>query len=241
VYEDEYLLMINKAAGMAVHPGPGNPDGTVVNAVLHHCNGQLSGIGGVERPGIVHRIDMDTSGLLVVAKDDNTHQHLSAQLKARTLKREYTAFVWGSFSQKSGMIEGHIGRSPTNRKKMAVVMRGGKEARTHYQVEERVMYNGSPFVSHITCQLETGRTHQIRVHCSHEGHSLVGDPVYGSCRKWPKTFPEKLLSALELFQRQALHARELQLIHPHTNQTMRFDAALPQDMANLWRLFKDLS
>jgi 23S rRNA pseudouridine1911/1915/1917 synthase len=234
VYEDEHLLVINKPPGLTVHPGAGNPDMTLVNALLAHCGTTLSGIGGVARPGIVHRIDKDTSGLLVVAKHDAAHLALSEQLAKRTLKRTYAALVWGTPKQKSGTITGNIGRSPSNRKKMAVVKSGGKPAVTHYKVSKN--FN---VASLIECQLETGRTHQIRVHFAHIHHPLVGDPVYGqSTVSRLKAIPPKSLSpsareALLAFHRQALHAAALELVHPATQKIMRFTCELPSDMKAL--------
>lgn len=216
VFEDKHLLVINKAPGMTVHPAPGHSEDTLVNALLAHCGDTLSGIGGVQRPGIVHRIDKDTSGLLVVAKHDVAHRHLAEQLAERTLKRQYIAVVKGVPKPLSGRIEGNIARSPSNRKKMAVVKSGGKAAVTHYKVEE--IFKASALVR---CTLETGRTHQIRVHLTHIGHPLIGDPVYG--RKG-KEFN---------FYRQALHAAALTLVHPVTGKVMEFSAPIPEDMEAL--------
>lgn len=216
VYEDEHLLVIDKPAGMTVHPAPGHSDDTLVNALLTHCGDSLSGIGGVMRPGIVHRIDKDTSGLLVVAKHDAAHRHLSAQLATRTLKREYLAIVKGLPVPTRGTVNAPMARSVTNRKKMAVVKSGGKEAVTHYAVEQVL---GA--ASLLRCSLETGRTHQIRVHLAHIGHPIIGDPVYG-----------RRLKDVE-FPRQALHATHLRLIHPITEENMEFDAPLPEDMQAL--------
>jgi 23S rRNA pseudouridine1911/1915/1917 synthase len=234
VYEDEHLLVIDKPAGLTVHPAPGNHDNTLVNALLNHCGDTLSGIGGVARPGIVHRIDKDTSGLLVVAKHDIAHAHLSKQLSERTLKRVYNAVVWGVPKLKMGTIVGHIGRSPTNRQKMAIVATGGKEAQTHYKTLENFS-----IASFVECRLETGRTHQIRVHLTHIGHPLVGDPAYGQPTKTRlnagqyKKLSEELRTTLLAFNRQALHARELTLIHPVSNKEMRFESNLPPDMQAL--------
>ncbi|HEU5046335.1 MAG TPA: RluA family pseudouridine synthase [Rickettsiales bacterium] len=216
VYEDADLLVINKAPGMTVHPAPGHTEDTLVNALLAHCGDSLSGIGGVMRPGIVHRIDKDTSGLLVVAKHDTAHRHLAAQLAERTLKRQYLAVVKGVPKPLSGTIEGNIARSPTNRKKMAVVKSGGKHALTHYRTEEILKDS-----TLVRCILETGRTHQIRVHMTHIGHPLIGDPVYGRAGK---QFD---------FDRQALHAEQLTLVHPVSGKVMEFHAPLPQDMLDL--------
>ena len=210
VYEDDHLLVVNKPKGMVVHPAPGNPDGTLVNALLYHCRGQLSGVGGAIRPGIVHRIDKDTSGLLVVAKDDLTHQGLSEQMAVHAIHRVYHAVVYGNIRQDTGTIEAPIGRDPRDRKRMAVTPGQGKRACTHWQVLERF----GRFTL-LACRLETGRTHQIRVHMAHIGHPLAGDPVYG---------PRSVIREL---QGQCLHAKELGFRHPVTGQELRFDSPLP--------------
>ena len=210
VYEDDHLLVVNKPKGMVVHPAPGNPDGTLVNALLYHCRGRLSGVGGAIRPGIVHRIDKDTSGLLVVAKDDLTHQGLSEQMAVHAIHRVYHAVVYGNIRQDTGTIEAPIGRDPRDRKRMAVTPGQGKRACTHWQVLERF----GRFTL-LACRLETGRTHQIRVHMAHIGHPLAGDPVYG---------PRSVIRDL---QGQCLHAKELGFRHPVTGQEMRFDSPLP--------------
>lgn len=209
VYEDEHLLVVNKPKGMVVHPAAGNPDGTLVNALLHHCKGQLSGIGGVLRPGIVHRIDKDTSGLLVVAKDDVTHEGLSAQMAVHSVKRQYQAVVYGGFKEPEGFVEAPIGRSKNDRKKMGIVP-DGKYAYTAYR--QLASYPG---FSHIECQLKTGRTHQIRVHMASIGHPLAGDAVYG-----PK-------NCITVLNGQCLHAKTLGFIHPVTGEEMLFDSELP--------------
>lgn len=215
VYEDGDIIILNKPAGLTVHPGPGHMDDTLVNALLAHCGDSLSGIGGVMRPGIVHRIDKDTSGLLVVAKHDAAHKHLAAQLAARTLKRQYLAVVKGVPRPPSGSVNAPIGRSPANRKKMAVVS-GGRQALTYYSTEKTFKS-----ATLLRCELETGRTHQIRVHLTHIGYPLIGDPVYG--RKG-KIFD---------FPRQALHAAQLALLHPISGKKMEFLSELPQDMVKL--------
>lgn len=242
VYEDDQLLVINKAAGMTVHPAPGAYSGTLVHALLAHCGDSLSGIGGVARPGIVHRIDKDTSGLLVVAKNDAAHQHLSAQLKTRTLKRQYTAFCWKGPQPKEGYVEAPLARHPRHRKQMAVV-ENGKEALTHYETE--AFYNAPGFIvplaSKIHCLLDTGRTHQIRVHMAHIKCPLIGDPLYGQTTttylnrlaSQGVKLSEPLKTALLSFNRQALHAAELMLIHPETKEEMLFEAPLPDDMLAL--------
>jgi 23S rRNA pseudouridine1911/1915/1917 synthase len=232
IYEDDDLLVLDKPAGMVVHPAPGHRESTLVNALLGHCKESLSGIGGVRRPGIVHRLDKETSGLMVVAKNDAAHHGLSAQFAKRTLSRSYWAFVWGVPQPKCGTIEGDIGRSPQNRQKMAVVSRGGKSALTHYEVLKRYFAKDdvSISISMVQCTLETGRTHQIRVHMAHIGHSLVGDPVYGRVPKWAK---KAYCPEIIAFPRQALHAFELKFIHPRTAELMTFNAPLPPDLETL--------
>ena len=211
VYEDGDLIVVNKPRGLVVHPAPGHPDGTLVNALLHHCGGSLSGIGGEQRPGIVHRIDRDTSGLLIVAKNDFAHQSLSAQLADRSLSRIYEAVVHGSFRADSGTVDAPIGRHPADRKRMAVTEKNSRRAVTHWEVIER--YAG---YTHIRCKLETGRTHQIRVHMAHIGHPLLGDMVYGAGKS------EKGLEG------QCLHARTLKFIHPRTGEHVELTSPLPE-------------
>lgn len=224
VHEDEHLIVIDKPAGLVVHPAAGNLDGTLVNALLHHCRGQLSGIGGVARPGIVHRIDKDTSGLLVVAKTDRAHEGLAEQFAAHSIVRSYRAVVSGMPRPSAGRIEGTIARSSANRKKMAVVADGrGKQAVTHYTVLETLKS-----AALVECRLETGRTHQVRVHMSSIGHSLLGDPVYG---RTPSSL-RPLLDRLN-FRRQALHAAELGFVHPVNGETVQFVSAMPSDMTAL--------
>ena len=210
VWEDDAIIVVNKPRGMVVHPAPGHTSGTLVNALLYHCGGSLSGIGGVIRPGIVHRIDMDTSGLLAVAKNDAAHASLSAQLADRSLSRVYEAVVCGRIRDDEGVVDAPVGRHPTDRKRMAVTKKNGRPARTFYRVLAR--YAG---YTRVECRLETGRTHQIRVHMAYIGHPLLGDLVYGRKK------PEKGLSG------QCLHARELKLIHPVTGMPMTFTAPLP--------------
>ena len=210
VYEDEDIIIVNKARGMVVHPAPGHPDGTLVNALLYRCGDSLSGIGGVQRPGIVHRIDKDTSGLLAVAKNDFAHQGLSAQLSDHSLCREYVAVVNGNFREESGVVDRPIGRHPVDRKRMAVTEKNSKRAVTHWEVLEN--YRG---YSMVLCRLETGRTHQIRVHMASIGHPLLGDGLYGA------KCPDKGLEG------QCLHARRLCLIHPRTGEALQFEAPLP--------------
>lgn len=231
VYEDDDLIVIDKPPGMVVHPAPGSPDQTLVNALLAHCGQSLSGIGGVRRPGIVHRIDKDTSGLLVVAKNDRAHHGLSEQFAAHSLERAYKALVWGLPTPPNGDIEGAIGRSPQDRKKMAVVSHGGKHAHTHYRVI-RPLAGG--VVSLVECRLSTGRTHQIRVHMTSIGHPLVGDQVYGRSRSAKlKTLPESARSALATFPRQALHAYLLGFIHPVSGERLKFESDVASDFSNL--------
>jgi 23S rRNA pseudouridine1911/1915/1917 synthase len=226
VFEDEHLIVIDKPAGLVVHPAAGNLDGTLVNALLHHCRGQLSGIGGVVRPGIVHRIDKETSGLLVVAKTDAAHEGLARQFADHSIHRAYLAIVAGVPKPVSGTVSGHIGRSDHDRKKMAVLHplnKRGKHAVTHYRLIEAL-----GLASLVECRLETGRTHQVRVHMSSIGHPLLGDPVYG--RNPQRLRP--ILTQLH-FARQALHAAELGFIHPVTGAAQNFVSALPADMAGL--------
>ncbi len=210
VYEDEDLIVVNKARGLVVHPAPGHPDGTLVNALLWHCGDSLSGIGGQRRPGIVHRIDKDTSGLLIVAKNDFAHQGLSAQLADHSLCREYEALVRGNFKQDCGTVDKPIGRHPVDRKRMAVTDKNSKPAVTHWQL--LASYRG---YSHILCRLETGRTHQIRVHMASIGHPLLGDFTYGA------PSPEKGLEG------QCLHARRLRFVHPRTGEHILLETELP--------------
>jgi 23S rRNA pseudouridine1911/1915/1917 synthase len=227
IYEDDSLIVIDKPAGMTVHPAPGQWTGTLVNALLHHCGQSLSGIGGVKRPGIVHRIDKDTSGLLVVAKTDLAHQGLSKQFVAHTAERAYNAIVWGKPAPASGTIEGAIGRDPRNRKRMAVVHSGGKDARTHYTTRAASGLGAAL----LECRLETGRTHQIRVHMAESSWPLIGDPLYGRVSKARRArLDDKALDAAQDFRRQALHAATLGFIHPLTAETLQFESPLPDDM-----------
>ena len=224
VYEDNDIIVINKPSGMVVHPAPGNYTGTLVNALLYHCKDSLSGIGGVMRPGIVHRIDKDTSGLLVVAKNDEAHRTLSEELGYHGIEREYHALVRGGFKEESGTVNLPIGRHPVDRKKMAVIKNGegAREAITHYEV---IRSYGQ--VSYLKLKLETGRTHQIRVHMSHLGHALLGDEVYAST----KTVFEK--QHAPFFDGQILHARRLSLTHPRTGERMTFECDLPENFKKL--------
>lgn len=224
VFEDEHLLVVDKPAGMVVHPAAGNPDGTLVNALLHHCRGELSGIGGVARPGIVHRIDKDTSGLMVVAKTDQAHESLAAQFADHSIERAYLALVAGIPAPPGGTVTGAIGRSNTNRKKMAIVKEGrGKHAVTHYRTLKA--FKGASLVE---CRLETGRTHQVRVHMTSIGHPLLGDPIYG---RTPASL--RPLLAAHNFSRQALHAAQLGFRHPASGEIHRFSSKIPADMQAL--------
>jgi len=226
VFEDEHLLVVDKPAGLVVHPAAGNRDGTLVNALLHHCGGSLSGIGGVARPGIVHRIDKDTSGLLVVAKTDVTHEGLARQFAAHSIDRRYLAIVSGVPKTADGTVDAPLARSAANRKKIAIVAgRRGKRAVTHWR---RVSVLRDAAL--VECRLETGRTHQVRVHMASIGHPLVGDPVYGRAGKTHG----KLLKDLQ-FHRQALHAAELGFIHPVTERRLSFASAMPADMQQLFK------
>jgi 23S rRNA pseudouridine1911/1915/1917 synthase len=225
VYEDRDLIVVDKPAGMVVHPAPGNPDNTLVNALIAHCGDSLSGIGGVKRPGIVHRIDKDTSGLVVAAKNDAAHKALSEAFAVHAIEREYRCFVWGLPSPKQGTIEGNIGRHGIDRKRMTIVKSGGKRAVTHYQVT-KVFGLGA---AELACQLETGRTHQIRVHLAAIGHPLIGDPVYG--RVTPSR--RKAHPAAATFPRQALHAAVLGFDHPRTGKKLRWESPLPADLVGL--------
>ncbi len=210
VYEDSDLLVVNKPRGMVVHPAAGNYDGTLVNALLYHCGDSLSGINGVLRPGIVHRIDKDTSGLLIVAKNDFAHQHLAEQIKVHSFTRKYQAVVCGNLKDDTGTVNAPIGRHPTERKKMAVTNKNAREAVTHYRVLERFGQ-----YTHVELTLETGRTHQIRVHMAHIGHPVAGDPVYGG---------KKYLASLN---GQCLHAYYISFVHPRTNEVLTLSAPLP--------------
>lgn len=222
LYEDAHLIVIDKPPGLVVHPAPGNPDGTLVNALIAHCGPSLAGIGGERRPGIVHRLDKDTSGLMVAAKTETALAGLAKQFAERSVLRAYKAVVWGVPNPAVGTLAGSIGRSSRNRKKMAVVKTGGKPARTHYRLEARIMETASL----LDCRLDTGRTHQIRVHLAHAGHPLVGDPVYGAKRAGA---PEPLRS----FPRQALDAYQLGFTHPRTGEALRFEREVSKDIKAL--------
>jgi 23S rRNA pseudouridine1911/1915/1917 synthase len=227
LYEDSDLLVLNKPAGLVVHPAPGNPDHTLVNALIAHCGESLSGIGGVRRPGIVHRLDKDTSGVMVVAKNDQAHQALARMFAAHDLERVYQALVWGAPKDKRGTVDAAIGRHPVDRKRMAVRKVGGRRALTEYWLEQRFGPPLRPVASLVGARLGTGRTHQVRVHLAHIGCPVVGDPVYG--RRRNATGPE----ALKSFGRQALHAAQLAFRHPRSGRQMTFASELPQDIKTL--------
>jgi len=230
LFEDQHLVVLNKPAGMAAHPGPGTPSGTLVNALLHHCGDSLSGIGGVARPGIVHRLDKDTSGVMVAAKTDAAHQALSALFAAHDIERVYIAFTRGAPRPHKGTVETLIGRSGFDRKKMAVLKSGGREAVTHYVVERTFGPQEKPLAARVACRLQTGRTHQIRVHMASKGAPCLGDPTYGSGPAAPAVREAIAASGLD---RQALHAAVLGFTHPITGETVRFETPLPPDMAEL--------
>jgi len=253
VYEDDDLILVNKAAGMVVHPAPGSETGTLVNALLHHCGDSLSGVGGMKRPGIVHRIDKDTSGLLIVAKSDAAHQGLAAQFAAHTIERRYIAFTYGAPSRSDPRIAGlpgvafedggvirvatNIARHKTDRKRMAVVNDAGRHAITRMSLIESYGPIERPYAAKIECWLETGRTHQIRVHANHVGHGLIGDPIYGKRKSLPmNVFQGDDKAFLERFNRQALHAATIGFIHPVSKKLLRFSSELPKDLHNLQRV-----
>ncbi len=239
VYEDDALIVIDKPAGLVVHPAAGNRTGTLVNALIAHCGASLSGIGGVRRPGIVHRLDKDTSGLLVVAKTDAAHAGLSKQFAAHgrdgRLERAYLAIAWGVPDRRTGSIDAPLGRHPTDRTRMAIARSGGREAITHYEVLETFAgRDGKPIASLVRCLLETGRTHQIRVHMAHLGHPIMGDPVYAKAfQSRAAKLSDAARTALDRLGRQALHAAELGFIHPVSRRRLRFASRLPQGIDGL--------
>ena len=237
LYEDEHLIVVDKPAGMAVHPAPGSLNGTLVNALLHHCGASLSGVGGVARPGIVHRLDKDTSGVMVAAKSDAAHRGLSALFATHDIDRLYVALTRGAPSPAQGTIETRLGRSPGDRKKMAVLRSGGREAVTHYRVEAVYGPPDRPLAARVACRLETGRTHQIRVHMASKGSPCLGDPVYGAGQ--PAAVVREQIAAAGL-ERQALHAALLGFVHPITGEALRFETPLPPDMAALEEGLKTL-
>lgn len=251
VHEDDDLIVVNKPAGMVVHPAPGSPSGTLVNALMYHCGDDLSGVGGMKRPGIVHRIDKDTSGLLVVAKSDVAHHGLATQFAAHTVERYYLALVYGVPDANDPRLRGikgasfepgnvlkmttQLARHRTDRQRQAVLFQGGRHAVTRARVVSR--YGTPPVLSQVECWLETGRTHQIRVHMTHAGHGLVGDPVYGGKRKLARSaLSDEAAAAVAGFGRQALHAAVLGFVHPVTGMDMRFEAPLPKDFTDLLQL-----
>jgi len=238
LYEDADLLVLNKPPGMVVHPAPGNESGTLVNALIAHCGESLTGIGGVKRPGIVHRLDKDTSGVMVAAKTESAHTALSAAFAARDIDRRYQAVVWGLPNPSKGEIEGNIGRSPRNRKKMAVVPGGGKTALTRYKVVRSLSGGGAALVE---CKLMTGRTHQIRVHMTEAGHPLIGDPLYGgaSRARLARLSPAGAKAA-SAFPRQALHAATLGFRHPRSGKNLEFATNLPLDIEDLIQSLESL-
>ena len=237
LFEDEHLIVIDKAAGMTVHPAPGSESGTLVNALLHHCGASLSGIGGVARPGIVHRLDKDTSGVMVAAKTDAAHKGLAKLFETHDIDRVYIALTRGAPTGVRGTIEGRIGRSHADRKKMAVLKAGGREAITHYAVDRVFGGAARPLAARISCRLETGRTHQIRVHLASKGAPVLGDALYGSGQP---ALPVREAMAAAGLRRQALHAAVLGFVHPITAQTLRFETPLPADMAALEAALADL-
>jgi len=237
VFEDAHLIVIDKKAGMVVHPAAGNPRGTLVNALIAHCGKSLSGIGGVERPGIVHRIDKDTSGLLVAAKTERAHRSLGKQFAAHAIAREYVAFVWGAPEPDSGTIDAALARDPHDRKRIAISKGDhARHARTHYETQKVFGSEKGPFAARLTCRLETGRTHQIRVHMASIGHPLIGDATYGKPRNAASLRTragEERAAIIDSFPRQALHAAVLGFQHPATHKTMRFESKLPADLKAL--------
>ncbi len=231
LYEDEHLILVNKPVGLVVHPAPGSETGTLVNALMAHCGDSLSGIGGVMRPGIVHRLDKDTSGVMVAAKSEAAHQKLSKMFAKHDMDRRYQALIWGLPQARSGVVDAPLGRHKTDRKRQAVIA-DGRDARTHYST----LRDLPPFGALVECVLETGRTHQIRVHMAHIGHGLIGDPLYGRAPRagqMPDRTSREGLSALRAFPRQALHAAILGFDHPITGQHLHFETDLPADMQSL--------
>ena len=231
MFEDDHIIVLNKPSGMVVHPGPGQPDGTLVNALIAHCGDSLTGIGGVMRPGIVHRLDKDTSGVMMAAKSDAAHQKLTEMFAAHDLDRHYLAITWGMPPETEGRIEAALGRSTRDRKKQAVVP-NGRYAATNWTVIRRL----PPFASIVECRLETGRTHQIRVHMGHLGHGVIGDPMYGKPMRsgqMPDAVARDCLAEIRGFRRQALHAASLGFAHPVTGEQLHFETPMPDDMAGL--------
>jgi len=239
IFEDDDLLVINKPAGLTVHPGAGNQDDTLVNALLFTHKDRLSEVSGEFRPGIVHRLDKDTSGLMLVAKNDFTHQILSEKLRLREVKRTYLAFIYGALNPAKGRIDKNIVRSRTNRLKMAISRTLGRNAVTNYETKEVYM---DGFASLVECRLDTGRTHQIRIHLESQKHSLIGDQLYNSCKKLsPKSINSGAKNCIEKFPRQALHSYKIAFTHPRSEEEMSFEIPLPKDLLNLEKCLKDLS
>ncbi|MBH68732.1 MAG: RNA pseudouridine synthase [Rhodospirillaceae bacterium] len=234
IFEDDYLIVLDKPAGMVVHPAPGSSQGTLVNALLAHCGASLSGIGGIRRPGIVHRLDKDTTGLILIAKTDEAHQNLVHQFAARSISRKYKALIWGNPTHSRNRIDAPIGRSRRNRKKMAVTSSNGKPAATRYEVIEHFGEKASL----IKCQLETGRTHQIRVHMCHIGHPIIGDPLYGSGDR-RKNIDSSILAQISSFGRQALHAYSISFKHPISADFCDFFSPLPSELDKIISLFSN--
>src|SRR5882672_1705551 len=244
VHEDSDLIVIDKPAGLVVHPAAGNRDGTLVNALLAHCGNSLSGIGGVARPGIVHRLDKDTSGLLVVAKNERAMRSLAKQFAAHAVERVYNAIAWSAPRAGDGLVEGNLGRNPFDRKRMAVLRGQGKPARTRYAIVEEFGTREKAFASLLECRLETGRTHQIRVHLAHIGHPLIGDSTYGRARSSPRPKSEEeriAFGAAGEFPRQALHAGVLGFFHPSRQMKLRFESPWPADFASLMKALRRLN
>ncbi len=245
VFEDECIIVIDKPAGLVVHPAAGNWSGTLVNALIYHCGNSLSGIGGVKRPGIVHRLDKETSGLMVAAKNDKAHRALAEQFadhgRSGALVRSYEALVWGVPHPRKGIINAALGRKPQQRQKIGVLAEGGKQAVTHYEVLEIFGPADKPIASRVKCTLETGRTHQIRVHMAHIGYPLIGDPLYGSgFRTKVQVLPEKSRNCVTKLTRQALHACLLGFEHPGVKENMLFESKLPQDIARVLKCLSEL-
>lgn len=236
IFEDEHLIIIDKPIGLVLHPSPGHFTGTLVNALLHHCAGSLSGIGGVTRPGIVHRLDKDTSGIMVCAKSDRAHQGLVEQFQVHSIERAYRAVAWGMPSPRAGRIENNIGRDPKNRKRMAVVSGGGKHAITDYKVVRPV---GS-MAALVDCHLFTGRTHQIRVHMKSIGHPLIGDPVYAAHMTARKIKDPVIRGMVSAYNNQALQAYKLGFIHPVTSEQVKFEAEISKDISSLMTIIEPL-
>ncbi|MBQ7524174.1 MAG: RluA family pseudouridine synthase [Alphaproteobacteria bacterium] len=236
IYEDEFILVVNKPAGMVCHPAPGHKSGTLVNAVAHHCNNRLSNVGGIMRPGVVHRLDKDTSGLMLIAKTNEAHvafANLFANEKGNLIKRKYICFVYGVPSSKSGKIETFITRHPKNRQIFIAHTNTGKHAVTLYNVEKSVYFTSTKAISKVTCELLTGRTHQIRVHMRHIGCNIIGDQIYGKSKIEP-TYPDIICN----FSRQALHSQMLEFQHPFTQKWLSFNTNLPEDMLKIEKTFK---